>query len=81
MEEDKKKHMIVAFFGTIATFIVTRNVWITAAVAIGIGLLKEFYDVCTGGAYSILDMSANAVGIFSAVLLIIGFLEIAGKDW
>jgi len=81
METDKKKHAIVMFFGTIVAFCLTRNIWLAGAVAIAIGLAKELIDWASGGVYDILDMSANAIGIMCAILLLIGLLEWKGKDW
>ena len=35
---------------------------IGAAVALGVGLLKELYDVATGGVFDWKDVAADAVG-------------------
>ena len=81
VESDKKKHVLVMFFGTILAFRLTRNIWLTVAVALTIGLIKELIDWASGGTYDILDMSANVIGIFCAVLLLIGLCELFKKEW
>lgn len=40
----------------------TGSMVIGAAVALGVGLLKELYDVATGGVFDWKDVAADAVG-------------------
>jgi len=81
MEEDKKKHALVMFFITLGVSLYTKNVFLAVIIALIIALSKEVYDMFWGTGYSIMDMSANSIGIFSAFLLFFIITEyIDNKD-
>lgn len=69
LKKDKLKHMAGSFALTLATYGVSKKLWVAVLIVFVIGLLKEFYDIFHGVA-SWQDMGANILGICFAVLII-----------
>ena len=78
LEEDKKQHIAVMFILTVIAAICTRSAILAGIIALTIGLGKEIYDHFTGGVYSMEDMAANSIGIFSAMLIFLVIEELWG---
>lgn len=75
---DKKLHMIVSFIiasviGTVLAHIPPHNPWIVSAcafaLAMSVGIGKEFYDRHKYGHFCIWDIVADAIGAAGGVVL------------
>ena len=62
MGSDKVMHVETCALIAVVAKRCSGCVVIGAAVALGVGLLKELYDVATGGVFDWNDVAADAVG-------------------
>ena len=69
MGSDKVMHVETCALIAVVAKRCSGCVVIGAAVALGVGLLKELYDVATGGVLDWKDVAADAVGVVVGAMM------------